>query len=71
MKQKSILRNRCLIKQFQFILAVRKEIEPLTRKLKSSIPRRDDGEYFKIFRKSELAEEFLYLYEKRKDADYS
>jgi hypothetical protein len=36
------LRNRCLIKQFQFILAVRKEIEILTRKLKSSIPRRDD-----------------------------
>jgi len=36
------LRNRCLIKQFQFILTVRKEIEPLTRKLKSSIPIRDD-----------------------------
>jgi hypothetical protein len=45
------LRNRCLIKQFQFILAVRK-IEPLTRKLKSSIPRRDDDKHFKIFGKA-------------------
>jgi undecaprenyl pyrophosphate synthase len=53
--------------------AVRKEIELLATKLKSSIPRRDDKliNILKYLGKNELAEEVLYLYEKRKDADYS
>jgi hypothetical protein len=68
------LRNRCFNKAVSAsYFAVRKEIELLATKLKSSIPRRDDKliNILKYLGKSELAEEVLYLYEKRKDADYS
>ncbi len=52
--------------------AVRKEIEYLARKLGSTIPRRDDKliNILKHLGKDKLAEETLYLYERRKDADY-
>jgi uncharacterized protein (UPF0332 family) len=68
------LRNRCFNKAVSAsYFAVRKEIELLATKLKSFIPRRDDKliNILKYLGKSELSEEVLYLYEKRKDADYS
>ncbi|WP_230951568.1 hypothetical protein [Sulfolobus acidocaldarius] len=51
---------------------MRKEIEYLAIKLGSTIPRRDDKliNILKHLGKDKLAEDVLYLYERRKDADY-
>ncbi|PVU74603.1 hypothetical protein DDW13_06825 [Acidianus hospitalis] len=53
--------------------AVRMEIEKLAKKLRTPIPKRDDKliNILKHMGKDELAKESLYLYERRKDADYS
>ena len=53
--------------------AVRMEIEILANKLRGSVPRRDDKliNLLKHLGKEELAKDAFYLYEKRKDADYS
>jgi uncharacterized protein (UPF0332 family) len=53
--------------------AVRMEIEKLAKKLRTPIPKRDDKliNILKHMGKGELAKESLYLYERRKDADYS
>jgi HEPN domain-containing protein len=52
--------------------AVRMELETLARKLGGNVPRRDDKliNVLKHLGKEELALDALYLYERRKDADY-
>ncbi|MDT7891957.1 MAG: HEPN domain-containing protein [Thermoproteota archaeon] len=68
------IKNKCFNKAVSAsYFAVRKEIELLARSLRSAIPKKDDKliNILKYLGKEELAVQAFYLYERRKDADYS